>query len=108
MLTSSIGLTGLAAYSKQMVASAENIANIQSNDYTPVGTRLETAATGGVSASFVEVRDLGRMLGQDLPFGDGLERDVVGLSRASFAYQANLALLRSDERTVGSLVDQFA
>jgi len=109
MNIANIGASGLAAYSLQMQAAALNIANMGTEGYVPATTKLETKSTGGVSATLFKAEDMGRLLEDNKPLaGARLEGDIVDLGRASIAYQANAALLRAEDRTVGSLIDQLA
>lgn len=92
---SAIALGGMHAAQTALGASAHNIANLG----TP-GSRRQlvvqsTVADGGVAAAL-------RPAGQP---GPALERDLVGLLVAKNQFLANLAVFKTGDALMGSLLD---
>jgi flagellar basal body rod protein FlgG len=108
MILSAIGASGLAAYGLQMQASANNIANVGSEGYDPLVSRLEASPVAGVAATAFRAEEFGRLMGTGPLMDAGLEGDMVGMARAARAYEANLAMFRVEDRTLGSLIDRLA
>jgi flagellar hook-associated protein FlgK len=100
----SIAQSGLKAAQLRLDAAASNVANLQTADYR----RREVVATeqppdgngvgGGVQA---EVRRLDRV-------GADLAADFVAQKTAVLAYSANLRVISSSARMLGSLLDERA
>ena len=95
-----ISLSGLKANQNRLLASASNIANLQTDEYAPVKTEARTKLTGtkavGVETSFVTVPEL------------SLEEDIVNLIKAKTAYKANAFALKVGEDVEKSLIDELA
>lgn len=96
---SSIALSGISAASMQMGAAAHNIANME----TPHFRRQQVAqaaeaALGGVTTSL-------NFSGVE---GDALANDLVQHKAASYQYIANLRVIRTQDRMMGSLLDMQA
>jgi flagellar hook protein FlgE len=92
---SAIANSGLQAAQNRLGASAHNIANLN----TPAFQRLRTeqvavASPGGVMAT-----------AQREPQGAALEQEVVEQMSATYAFKANLQVLKAEDRMMGSLLD---
>ena len=92
---SAIAHSGLQAAQNRLGASAHNIANLN----TPGFQRLRTeqaavASPGGVMAT-----------AQREPQGAALEQEVVEQMSATYAFKANLQVLKAEDRMMGSLLD---
>ena len=96
--TASIALSGLGAASLRLQSSAHNIANAQTPNFRRQQVEQQTLPQGGVAA---EVRRA------DVA-GEALAEDVVGQMQASLVYRANLSVLRTEQRMLGSLLDTEA
>ncbi|MDE2594111.1 MAG: flagellar basal body rod protein [Burkholderiales bacterium] len=96
---SSVALSGIGAASMQMGAAAHNIANME----TPHFRRQQVAqaaeaALGGVTTT----------LSFSAAEGDALANDLVQHKAASYQYIANLRVIRTQDRMMGSLLDMQA
>jgi len=118
-----IALSGLKAASKQAEASASNIANLQTADYTPL-TAQQTAQTDqsgngqGVRSDFVpKTQPFTPSYDPDSPFANGegyvntpnvdLAEEAVNLTIAKTAYKANVAVLETVQDMSKELLEAF-
>jgi flagellar hook-associated protein FlgK len=96
--TFSIASSGLAAAQTQLNVTANNIANLNTPNYTPSRVDSYAAANGdGVETQVQSVP------GDD----DDLARQMMDLSQAKMLYGANAAVIRAGDRMIGSLLDIF-
>lgn len=93
--SSAIALSGMSAASVGLQASAHNIANLNTKGFRRQQVVQSAAPAGGVSAS----------LSQAGGAGYAPETDMVGLLQAKNAFLANLAVFRTGDRMMGSLLD---
>ena len=123
----STALSGLAAQSKRLEVSANNIVNLRSTgvqsgaaprpgEYVPQQVALSSRAGGGVSAVAVAV-DPSSVAAYEpsAPDADAdgivnrpnvnLVQEIVTLIDARRSYQANLAVIRAEDRILGDLLD---
>ena len=93
--TSAMARSGMQAAMTQMQASGHNIANLGTAGFQR--SQVETAASpyGGVTAT----------TGQAPNAGSAIEADMVGLLQAKNAFLANLAVFKTSEQMMGSLLD---
>ena len=92
---SAIANSGLQAAQNRLGASAHNIANLNTPGFQRL--RTEQAAVpgaGGVAATT-----------QREPQGAALEQEVVEQMSATYAFKANLQVLKAEDRMMGSLLD---
>jgi flagellar basal-body rod protein FlgC len=123
----STALSGLAAQSKRLEVSANNIVNSRSTgiepgaapkagEYVPYQVALNSVVGGGVVATPVAVDPASvKAYEPSAPGADTngfvnrpnvqLEREVVTLISALRSYEANLAVIRAEERRQGDLLD---
>jgi flagellar hook-associated protein FlgK len=94
----SIALSGMTAAQTGLAAAGHNIANLETAGFRRQQVVLDERATGGVGVA----------LGRAPLAGNALETDMVALLQARHAFVANLAVFRSGERMVGSLLDAVA
>lgn len=95
---SSTALSGLAAATTQLQASAHNIANLQTPGFRRQQVLQEARPEGGVTVSLTRAA---------AP-GEALAEDVVRQMESSLVYRANLAVLRTDAGMLGGLLDERA
>ena len=96
---SSISLSGMQAAQTQLQASAHNLANSNTKGFHREEVQQEArAGVGGVDA---EVK---RATGE----GANLEEDVVGQLSAKNSFLANLAVFKSADKMLGTLIDSKA
>jgi len=93
--TSAIALSGMNAASAGLQVSAHNIANLDTNGFRRQRVVQEASASGGVGVSFAQSSEA----------GSSPETDMVGLLQAKNSFLANLAVFRTDDRMLGSLLD---
>lgn len=127
----SIAASGLAAQSKRLAVSADNVANVRSlglkadrsnaaaGAYEPKQTALSSVQGGGVKAQAVPVDPPSYQAYEpNDPDADAsglvprpnvsLEREVVTQIEAVRAYQANVQIIKAQDRMLGSLLDAFS
>ena len=95
----SAAASGLFAQSRRLEASASNIANANSEGYVPQQVALSEGPGGGVVA-----RVLPPQQSEPAPRVD-IEHEVVDRISASRAYEANLAVLRSESERLDALFE---
>ena len=125
----SIAASGLAAQSKRLAISADNVANIRSvglkadgsnagSAYVPKqaaqssvaggGVRVEAAPVDPPSYQSYEPNDPNADADGEVPRPNvSLEREVVNQIEAVRAYQANVATIKAQDRMLGTLLDAF-
>ena len=127
----SIAASGLAAQSKRLAVSANNVANIRSlglkadrsnaaaGAYEPKQTALSSIPGGGVRATEVPVvppsfnsyepNDRDADVNGLVPRPNiSLEQEIVTQIQAVRAYQANLETIKAEDRLLGSLLDALS
>jgi flagellar hook protein FlgE len=91
----SIALSGLNAASSQLAMAAHNIANAQTPGFRRQLVQQTAQPDGGVVVS----------IGQAAETGDALAADVVTQMAATYAFKANVLMLKTQDRMLGSLLD---
>jgi flagellar hook protein FlgE len=95
MNTISTALSGMNAASLQLVTSAHNIANSLTPGYRRQMVAQQAVVNGGVSTE----------VGRADAAGESLAEDIVTQMSASYAFKANLKLLKTQDEVLGSLLD---
>lgn len=98
MGASSIALSGIHAASLRLDTAAHNVANIETPDFRRQQTLQRTLEPVGVATSVT----------QSDTMGAALERDLVDQQAASYEYMAALGVIRTENRMMGSLLDEKA
>ncbi len=93
--TSSIALSGMQAAQASLGATAHNIANLATPGFRRQTVDATPLAGGGVTTS-VHTASVA---------GDDMATDMVGLLTAKNAFLANLAVFRTGDRMLGTLLD---
>jgi flagellar basal-body rod protein FlgC len=124
----SIAASGLAAQSRRLAVSADNVANIRSlglradgsnaaaGAYAPKQTALTSIPGGGVRAAAVAVTPPSyESYEPNDPNADAnglvprpnvsLETEIVTQIQAVRAYQANIQTIKAEDRMIGDLLD---
>lgn len=97
---SSIAASGLRAAQVRMDVSANNVANMNTPGFKRQTVDQEAVASqGGVATTNV---------GRAAQEGALLEADAVDQISATYAFKANLQMLRTEDRMMGSLLDTRA
>ncbi len=94
----SIALSGLDSASTRLNASASNIANAFTENYTPVDTTSTADASGGVQTTITN---------RPAPFENDLTTEIVDLKVAELAYKANLQTIEVAGDLFDELIDTF-
>ncbi len=94
----SIALSGMNAAQTQLNASANNVANTQTEGYKRQAVVQSPQADGGVSTSVVAAAHT----------GPALETDLVNQLQAKNAFLANLAVFKTGNAIAGALLDTKA
>lgn len=95
---SSISLSGMNAAQARLDAAGHNVANLLTDGFKRERVAQATTPEGGVSTSLSQVSQS----------GSALEADMVDEMQASSSYLANLAVFRTSDRMIGSLLDATA
>jgi len=96
---SSIASSGLRAAQLQLDSSAHNVANMNTPGFRRQTVELQAEpGQGGVSAS----------LGRAQEEGASLETDAVEQMAATYAFKANVQVLKTEDRMMGALLDEKA
>ncbi|HRH15959.1 MAG TPA: flagellar basal body protein [Aquabacterium sp.] len=98
MSTSSIARSGMNAAMIQLDVSAHNIANAQTPGFKPQRAEMAAQPEGGVTATITQTKEA----------RSTLEGDVVNQMAAGYYYRANLGVLKTEEKVMGSLLDTLA
>lgn len=92
-------LSTVRAYTRGLAVSARNVANVQSRDFQPQDTVYVSTPSGSVEAA---VRKSGNVGGPDVG------KEMVDLASSGRAIQANVAVIRASDKTLGVLLDTVA
>jgi len=95
---SSIAISGLSAAQWRLASAAHNIANAATPGFRRQVVQQATRADGGVATTLERV---------PAPGAD-LAGDIVGQMMAACEFEANLGVIRTEDRMLGSLLDIHA
>jgi flagellar basal body rod protein FlgG len=109
----SISLSGLNAFQKQLSVAANNLANLQTDDFKKSRTVLEAAQPQGVIAKSQKLELPGPLVFEQTPEGEQLVEqsnvdvgeEMPNVLAGQRAYEANLKMLKVANETTGSLLD---
>lgn len=91
---SSIALSGMNAAQTQLRASAHNVANLHTKDFSRQEVTLRAQPQGGVSVGVTTAAQPDH----------SLEGDVVAQLQAKNAFLANLAVFKTHDKMAGTLL----
>jgi len=94
-VTSSVAFSGMSAAQTELQASAQNIANIETQNFTRQEVTQRTATGGGTLAT---VRSSANP-------GNNLEADMLQQLQAKNTYLANLSVFKSNNGMIGTLLN---
>lgn len=95
---SSIGNSGLQAAQLRLDASAHNVANLSTPGFRRQVVEQTENPGGGVQASVQRATQE----------GSALEQEAVEQIAATYAFKANVQVLKTNDRMLGSLLDTKA
>ena len=98
MNTISTALSGMNAASLELATSAHNIANTQTPGYRRQIATPQAAPAGGVTTTITHA-------GAE---GPAMAEDFVAQLAATYAFKANLRVLQTQDRVIGSLLSEIA
>jgi len=105
-------LSGIRAGSRLLGASAHNIANAQTENFKRTQAAFEDSLSGGVIVSLsTDNRPGPQLLSSDdaFNFREGsnveLEEELVNTLKATNLIEANISSIRSQDKTLGVLLD---
>jgi flagellar hook-associated protein FlgK len=87
--------SAVRAFSRGMVVSAHNVANMNTEGYYPQEATYVESGNGGVD---VDIRTSGTQ-------GVNLEQEQVNLIASEAAIKANMEVIRASDKTLGVLLD---
>jgi flagellar basal body rod protein FlgG len=93
-----IALSGMRAAQTQLDASANNVANLQTEGYRRQVVQQSPQADGGVSTKVVPANQT----------GSAPETDMVAQLQAKNAFLANLSVFKTSNAMAGALLDKKA
>ena len=94
----SIALSGLLGAQWRVASAGHNIANAMTPDFRRQLVAQQTVAGGGVATT----------TGRSPVAGDALAEDLVALKLGEYLLKANLLVLRTHDRLIGTLLDETA
>jgi len=95
---SAIAQTGLNVAQQRLDASAHNVANLQTPGFHRQQVRQQAVAPQGVQADTLKAPHAGAALADDL----------VNQMSAAYSFEANLKVIRTEQRMLGRLLDEQA
>jgi flagellar basal body rod protein FlgG len=89
-------LSAMRAHTRKTLVHANNLANVQTPGYRPQTVTMDSSPQGGVAARIGTAGN-----------GDGVDiaEEMLGMMSSERAVQANLAILRASDKTLGVLID---
>ncbi len=114
-MVTSIGsnVSALQAFSKQMAVSANNVANVYSDDFKKSRVINTEGENGGVETTITKVNTPGPLVEDPLNQNGDLKElsntdiagELVNQIAAEQGFNANAKVIKSYEETIGSLID---
>lgn len=95
---SAIAQTGLNVAQQRLDASAHNVANLQTPGFHRQQVQQQAVAPQGVQADTRKAPHAGAALADDL----------VNQMSAAYSFEANLKVIRTEQRMLGRLLDEQA
>ena len=92
---SAISLSGMSAAKTALSVSAHNIANLSTVGFRREQVAQASMSSGGVTTSLTRAAEPGH----------SIETDIVGQLVAKNAFLANLAVFRTGDKMLGTLLD---
>jgi flagellar hook protein FlgE len=107
-----IALTGLRAFDRQLDINANNIANVETNDFQKSRGQLQETASGGVEVTISQVETPGMDLDPNERTGAkqqtsnvSLEEEFVDQMVSRYAFEANILTVQTAEEMQKTLLD---
>ncbi len=107
--------SGLAAYGRKVSNNGHNIANSQSEDFEKSRIVLEAGEDGGVTTQVIKEKDLQNSspapvenITKSETSNVDLAQEIVEMTVAQRSFEANAVSLRTNEETLGTVLDILA
>jgi flagellar basal-body rod protein FlgC len=106
-------MSALHAHAKKLAVTVHNIANVSSEGYKKYTATMEEDALGGVKVDIrrvvtpgqpYEVTEDGRSVAKETSNAD-LSQEIPNLMMAQRGYEANIKILQTRGKVLGSLLD---
>ena len=91
--------SAVRAYTRGLMVSAHNVANVATDDFQPQRANYSSSPEGGVVVDVETLRDTE---------GTDLVEESVNMISSERAIEANLAVMRNSDKTLGVLIDIVA
>jgi len=108
----SIALTGLKAFDRKLDVNANNIANVNTDNFKKSRVELQEAANGGVEVTISKVETPGMELEPNEKTGAAqqssnvtLEEEFVDQMVSRYAFEANVLTVQTSEEIQKTLLD---
>lgn len=101
-----IAQSGLQAAQARLGTAAHNVANHQTPGFTRQVVQAQARAEGGVVVRLSQASQTGAQAGGQV--GGDLTQDVVDQLAAKHSFMANVAVLKTADQMMGSLLDTKA
>lgn len=88
-------MSAVRAHTRSLLVSAHNVANAGTKDFKPLETVMLSQPNGGVAA---EVR-------QSTETGVDLTQETIDMISSERAIEANIAVMRASDKTLGVILD---
>jgi flagellar basal-body rod protein FlgC len=116
MLTAmNTALSALGAYLRKQDVTANNIANINTQDFKKSRAVFQEASPGGVTVTISRSEEPGALLPPDERTGEShqmsnvdLEEEFVDLITTQHAFSANVKTIQAEDEMQGTLLDIIA
>lgn len=109
-------LSALSAYGKKLGTTANNIANVNTDEFKKSRVNLQEGVNGGVTAQIQPI-DTPGSIKETIQDGDvvqvessnvDLAEELTEMIPTQSAYDANLKSIRAQEQMMGTLLDIFS
>ncbi len=93
-------LSSVMAHQSYMNASAANVANVNSDGFSPVQTTLNSGSNGGVRATFSQ-----QSINASLQSQTNLATEMTDQMRIESSVSSNITAIKTDDKMFGTLLD---
>ena len=107
-----IALTALKAFEKKLDVNANNIANVETNNFQKSRVELQEAANGGVVVTISSVDTPGMEIDPNAQTGEAqqtsnvtLEEEIADQILAQYSYEANILTIKTATEMQKELLD---
>lgn len=104
---STVALSGFQASEKRIAVAANNIANANTDGFRAQAVSQSSNASGGVSTRVVDANPPApqSITSETVPSNVELERELIDVNFATYSAQANLKVIKAQDRIEQALLD---